>query len=211
MVTWQKDGQELDEDVELEKMVPNGDGTFQTRSHLMVNPEDWKRDRYTCTVQHKSLEQDIILPVTEENIRRNHKTHGNPDSIIISMGMIIGCVVVLLLTVIVCIILKRKSGYKKTSTADVDSVNSTGPVLRQLPDLKDDGCSNPTALSPGDNLNANVRRSSQQGCSIEPCVSGGATLPSTDATDTTSTTGTTSPDAEGSGQHHLTPSVEDNS
>ncbi|KAJ8273846.1 hypothetical protein GJAV_G00106140 [Gymnothorax javanicus] len=71
MVTWQKDGQELDEDVELEDTVPNGDGTFQTRSHLRVNPEDWKRDRYTCTVQHKSLEQDIILPVTEGNIRRN--------------------------------------------------------------------------------------------------------------------------------------------
>ncbi|KAJ8273754.1 hypothetical protein GJAV_G00105150, partial [Gymnothorax javanicus] len=71
MVTWQKNGQDLDVDVELGETVPNGDGTFQTRSHLRVKPEDWKRDRYTCTVQHKSLEQDIILPVTEENIKRN--------------------------------------------------------------------------------------------------------------------------------------------
>ncbi|KAJ8267384.1 hypothetical protein COCON_G00125560 [Conger conger] len=67
MVTWKRDGQELDVDVELGETVPNGDGTFQTTSHLRVKPEDWKRNRYTCTVLHKSLEDDIILPVTEEN------------------------------------------------------------------------------------------------------------------------------------------------
>ncbi|KAJ8267381.1 hypothetical protein COCON_G00125530 [Conger conger] len=67
MVTWKRDGQELDVDVELGETVPNGDGTFQTTSHLRVKPEDWKRNRYTCTVQHKSLEDNIILPVTEEN------------------------------------------------------------------------------------------------------------------------------------------------
>ncbi|KAJ8267453.1 hypothetical protein COCON_G00126250 [Conger conger] len=73
MVNWKRDGQELDADVELGEMVPNGDGTFQTTSHLRVKPEDWKRNRYTCTVQHKSLEDDIILLVTEENIKSNKR------------------------------------------------------------------------------------------------------------------------------------------
>ncbi|KAJ8267379.1 hypothetical protein COCON_G00125510 [Conger conger] len=69
MVTWKRDGQEL-----VGETVPNGDGTFQTRSHLRVKPEDWKRNRYTCTVWHKSLEDDIILPVTEENIKSNKES-----------------------------------------------------------------------------------------------------------------------------------------
>ncbi|XP_061109996.1 major histocompatibility complex class I-related gene protein-like [Conger conger] len=122
MVTWKRDGQDLDVDVELGETVPNGDGTFQTRSHLHVKPEDWKRNRYTCTVQHKSLENDIILPVTEENIKRNKE----PEN---SMGIIIGCVVLGVLLLIIAVIAvfiwrKRTSGYGKASTADTDSVNS---------------------------------------------------------------------------------------
>ncbi|KAJ8273810.1 hypothetical protein GJAV_G00105770 [Gymnothorax javanicus] len=135
MVTWQKNGQELDEGVELEKTVPNGDGTFQTRSHLRVKPEDWKRDRYTCTVQHKSLEQDIILTVKEENIRRNMDiksekgAHVNPEGSSSSTGVIIGCVVgalllVLLLAIAVIIgvfMRNRRSsvpGYGQTSSTE---------------------------------------------------------------------------------------------
>ncbi|KAJ8273755.1 hypothetical protein GJAV_G00105160, partial [Gymnothorax javanicus] len=128
MVTWQKDGQELDVDVELGETVPNGDGTFQTRSHLRVKPEDWKRDRYTCTVQHKSLEQDIILPVTEENIMRNMdiKTRSiNPDDSGCSTGIIISCVVGALLLALTAIGVfmwkERSSDYKKTSTAGIKS------------------------------------------------------------------------------------------
>ncbi|KAJ8273794.1 hypothetical protein GJAV_G00105590 [Gymnothorax javanicus] len=120
MVTWQKDGQELDVDVDLGETVPNGDGTFQTRSHLRVKPEDWRRDRYTCTVQHKSLEQDIILPVTEENIRSNHKIERrednlNPDGSSSLLWIIISCVGALLLLAViigvpgVCIWRKRSS------------------------------------------------------------------------------------------------------
>ncbi|XP_035286865.1 class I histocompatibility antigen, F10 alpha chain-like isoform X1 [Anguilla anguilla] len=70
-VTWQRNGEDLDVDVEQGATVPNEDGTFQTTSHLRVKPEDWKSQNYTCTVQHKSLKQDIVLPVREENIKRN--------------------------------------------------------------------------------------------------------------------------------------------
>ncbi|XP_064204454.1 H-2 class I histocompatibility antigen, Q7 alpha chain-like isoform X2 [Anguilla rostrata] len=71
MVTWQRNGEDLDVDVELGEMVRNEDGTFQTRSHLRVKPEDWKSQNYTCTVKHKSLKQEIVLPVREVNIKRN--------------------------------------------------------------------------------------------------------------------------------------------
>ncbi|KAG5831897.1 hypothetical protein ANANG_G00285250 [Anguilla anguilla] len=71
MVTWQRNGEDLDVGVELGETVPNEDRTFQTTSNLTVKPEDWKSQNYTCTVQHKSLKQDIILPVIEENIKTN--------------------------------------------------------------------------------------------------------------------------------------------
>ncbi|XP_061109995.1 major histocompatibility complex class I-related gene protein-like isoform X7 [Conger conger] len=113
MVTWQRDGQDLDVGIELGETVPNGDGTFQTTSHLRVKPEDWKRNTYTCTVQHKSLEDDLILPVTEENIKSNKE----PES---SMGIIIGCVVLgaLLIIAVIAVVLwkKRTSGYGKASS-----------------------------------------------------------------------------------------------
>ncbi|XP_064205012.1 BOLA class I histocompatibility antigen, alpha chain BL3-7-like isoform X16 [Anguilla rostrata] len=109
MVTWQRNGEDLDEDVELGETVPNADGTFQTTSHLRVKPEDWKSQEYTCTVQHKSLKQDIVLPVKEENIKSNRGIQNGSSP---PMGIIIGCVVgslILILTVIGVVIWKKRS------------------------------------------------------------------------------------------------------
>ncbi|XP_035284146.1 major histocompatibility complex class I-related gene protein-like isoform X3 [Anguilla anguilla] len=131
MVTWQRNGDDLNEDVELGETVPNEDGTFQTRSHLRVKPEDWKSQKYTCTVQHKSLKQDIVLSVKEENIKRNSdiKNGSSPP-----MGIIIGCVVgalILILAVIgVLIWKKRSSGYKTTNTSDTGSEGSDQPTVK---------------------------------------------------------------------------------
>ncbi|XP_036371474.1 class I histocompatibility antigen, F10 alpha chain-like [Megalops cyprinoides] len=66
VVSWQKNGEDLYEDVELGETLPNDDRTFQIVSHLRVKPEDWKRDSYTCTVMHSSLEEDIVKRVQEE-------------------------------------------------------------------------------------------------------------------------------------------------
>ncbi|KAJ8273733.1 hypothetical protein GJAV_G00104920 [Gymnothorax javanicus] len=127
MVTWQKNGQDLHVDVELKETVPNEDGTFQTRSHLRVKPEDLKRNSYACTVQHKSLGQNIILPVTEENIKKNMDTRTiNPDGSGSSTGIIIGCVVgalILLAAIGVFMWKKRSSDYGRTSTTDTNSAN----------------------------------------------------------------------------------------
>ncbi|XP_064204452.1 class I histocompatibility antigen, F10 alpha chain-like isoform X3 [Anguilla rostrata] len=113
MVTWQRNGEDLDVDVELGGTVPNEDGTFQTRSHLRVKPEDWKSQNYTCTVQHKSLKQDIILPVREENIKRNTDIKSDP-----LMGVIIGCVlaVLILANALIGVVIwkKRNSDYETT-------------------------------------------------------------------------------------------------
>ncbi|XP_060763970.1 LOW QUALITY PROTEIN: BOLA class I histocompatibility antigen, alpha chain BL3-6-like [Neoarius graeffei] len=64
MITWQKDGEDLIEDVELTETLPNQDGSFQKRSILKVPAEELQKHKYTCVVQHSSLgEEKIVLEV----------------------------------------------------------------------------------------------------------------------------------------------------
>ncbi|KAJ8286422.1 hypothetical protein GJAV_G00039100 [Gymnothorax javanicus] len=90
-VTWQKNGLGLKEDVELVKTVTNEDGTFQIRSHLRVTPENRKKDRYACVVQHNSLEQDIVLPLIEDTRTEVHACG------ITLPGVIIGIIIIIII------------------------------------------------------------------------------------------------------------------
>ncbi|KAL7839202.1 hypothetical protein SRHO_G00258600 [Serrasalmus rhombeus] len=65
MISWQKDGEDLHEDVELRETLPNQDGTFQKRSILTVSPEELNRHNYTCIIQHSSLEEQVVLLVSD--------------------------------------------------------------------------------------------------------------------------------------------------
>ncbi|XP_036411011.1 BOLA class I histocompatibility antigen, alpha chain BL3-7-like [Megalops cyprinoides] len=96
-VSWEKDGEDLHEDVELLETLSNEDGTFQTRSRLTVSPADLKEHNYTCIVDHSSLEQNIIKPASEEEI----KTNLDPGNS--SLSAIIGVVVAIFLLAIISI------------------------------------------------------------------------------------------------------------
>ncbi|XP_035286864.1 H-2 class I histocompatibility antigen, Q8 alpha chain-like isoform X2 [Anguilla anguilla] len=142
MVTWQRNGEDLDVDVELGETVRNEDGTFQTRSHLRVKPEDWKSQNYTCTVQHKSLKQDIVLPVREENIKRNTdiKTARsfNPDGNSPPKGVIIGCVVGALILALTLAVIGFVIWKKRRSARSFIPEGSSPPMYRapsSLPSL----------------------------------------------------------------------------
>ncbi|KAI5091271.1 major histocompatibility complex class I UXA2 precursor, partial [Silurus meridionalis] len=50
--SWQKDGMDVHEDVELSETLPNGDGTFQKRSILKVSAEELQKHTYKCVIQH---------------------------------------------------------------------------------------------------------------------------------------------------------------
>ncbi|KAG7457582.1 hypothetical protein MATL_G00228650 [Megalops atlanticus] len=106
VVYWQKNGRDLHEGVELGEMLPNEDGTFQITSHLRVKPEDWKKDTYTCTVQHSSLERNIVKRVCVEEIRTNQVPDGLP------LVAIIGGAVAVLLPLVAAIgfFIWRKKG-----------------------------------------------------------------------------------------------------
>ncbi|KAL7839142.1 hypothetical protein SRHO_G00258000 [Serrasalmus rhombeus] len=71
LISWQKNGDDLHEDVELRETVPNQDGTFQKRSVLTVSPEELNRNQYSCVVQHSSLQEEMVLQLS---VRSLHDT-----------------------------------------------------------------------------------------------------------------------------------------
>uniref|UniRef100_A0A672Q5N6 Ig-like domain-containing protein n=1 Tax=Sinocyclocheilus grahami TaxID=75366 RepID=A0A672Q5N6_SINGR len=68
-ITWLRNGQEHDEDVDLGETLINEDGTFQRTSTLNIDPDDWKKHRYVCVVEHKGKTIQKVL--TEDEIKNN--------------------------------------------------------------------------------------------------------------------------------------------
>ncbi|KAL0147516.1 hypothetical protein M9458_057182 [Cirrhinus mrigala] len=68
-ITWLRNGQDHDEDVDVEGTLPNEDGSFQKTSTLNVSPEEWKKNQYVCVVQHMGKTIQKIL--TEDEIKSN--------------------------------------------------------------------------------------------------------------------------------------------
>ncbi len=59
--------------METRETLQNMDETFQKRISLRVKKEEWRRNRYTCVVQHKSLKKDIEKILTEDEIISNQQ------------------------------------------------------------------------------------------------------------------------------------------
>ncbi|RXN39457.1 MHC class I [Labeo rohita] len=67
-ISWQKNGQDHDEDVDLGELLPNEDGTFQRSSTLKVTPDERKKNEYSCVVEHqgktfREIVTDDSLPI----------------------------------------------------------------------------------------------------------------------------------------------------
>ncbi|KAK3538755.1 hypothetical protein QTP86_015646 [Hemibagrus guttatus] len=69
-ISWRKDGEDVNEDVEVRETLPNQDGSFQKRSILKVPAEELQKHTYTCVIQHSSLEEELVLTV---NINKPEK------------------------------------------------------------------------------------------------------------------------------------------
>ncbi|XP_067282388.1 DLA class I histocompatibility antigen, A9/A9 alpha chain [Pseudorasbora parva] len=98
-ITWQRNGQDHDEDVDLGELLPNEDGTFQKTSTLRVTADERKKNKFSCVVEHKGI---TIREVLEE------------DSV--PIAIIVGVVAVLILLVVGgvvgFVVYRRKKGFK---------------------------------------------------------------------------------------------------
>ncbi|XP_066511440.1 RLA class I histocompatibility antigen, alpha chain 11/11-like [Hoplias malabaricus] len=120
MISWQKNGEDLYEDVDLRETQVNEDGTFQKKSVLTVSPEELDRDKYTCVIQHAGLKKDMVLQMSDRRVLK-----GVPGGV--PVAVIIGVVAVLLLIVVGGVgffVWKKKSGFKPVSqTPSEDSAS----------------------------------------------------------------------------------------
>ncbi|XP_047674539.1 BOLA class I histocompatibility antigen, alpha chain BL3-7-like [Tachysurus fulvidraco] len=116
MIFWKKDGEDMIEDVELRETLLNQDGSFQKRSILKVPAEELQKHTYTCVIQHSSLEKDLVLNVSEQQILKGGG----------SMAIIIGVVVALIVLVVavvagIMVWKKKNSGFKRAPASEESS------------------------------------------------------------------------------------------
>ncbi|XP_061114597.1 class I histocompatibility antigen, F10 alpha chain-like isoform X2 [Conger conger] len=99
-LTMLRDGHPIpDEELILGEVLPNGDGTYQTRRTLSIRSEELReRHHYTCSFTHLTLDNKLDINWVPEE--------GSDVAVIISLAVVL--VLVLVFTIPVFVIYKRK-------------------------------------------------------------------------------------------------------
>ncbi|KAK3514333.1 hypothetical protein QTP70_014448 [Hemibagrus guttatus] len=121
-ISWRRDREDVNEDVELRETLPNQDGSFQKRSILKVPAEELQKHNYTCVIQHSSLEEELVLPVNITNPDKSKYAGSDAGSGGGVMAIIVGVVlslVVLVAVVAGIMVWKKKNSGERRKEADV--------------------------------------------------------------------------------------------
>ncbi|XP_055426972.1 BOLA class I histocompatibility antigen, alpha chain BL3-7-like [Bubalus kerabau] len=101
-LTWQRNGEDQTQDMELVETRPSGDGNFQKWAALVV--PSGEEQRYTCCVQHEGLKEPITLRWEP------------PQTSFLTMGIIVGLVLLVVAVVAGAVIWRKKRSGEKRRT-----------------------------------------------------------------------------------------------
>lgn len=136
VIQWRKNGQDINDPALIESgdNLPNDDGTFQRNVTLRVSPDDWKKNQYSCVVEHMRKTTQKILTKEEIIILESAAATSPYDEYI---GYVPYLILIIALFVIVqilyCIRKKDKKQQQKTSTNYPSNESLLSKTLSQEP------------------------------------------------------------------------------
>ncbi|XP_051917102.1 class I histocompatibility antigen, F10 alpha chain-like isoform X2 [Hippocampus zosterae] len=136
---WTKDGEQLYEDVEMGRTLPNHDGTFQTAVHLNVEVPPDAEAKYECVFRLAGVEEAIVVKLDGKNILSNARDAEERVKMVV--GVALGVLAVLVLAAGVAAVLvkrhrKRRAMYSAASVSEPLAEGDAAAIARRQEDEK---------------------------------------------------------------------------
>ncbi|XP_026107857.1 major histocompatibility complex class I-related gene protein-like [Carassius auratus] len=136
-ITWLRNGEEHDEDVDHGELLPNEDETFQKTVSLRVTPDEWEKHQYVCVVEHET--GTILRNLTEDEIKSNYGPTKKYFTILVGLTDVFTVILVVLVVLVIVtalIVWKiKRSGLIRISDSNDNDESLKGFLQSSLTDF----------------------------------------------------------------------------